>query len=130
MRLLLDTHVFLWYISADSQLPLVVREAIRDPSNDAYLSVASVWEGVIKYTLGKLPLPASPAEYLSQQREAHAIATLPITEAALGHLASLPSLHRNPFDRMLIAQTLQHGLTLVTLDDAIRVYPVSVLPTR
>ncbi len=78
MRLLLDTHVFLWYISADAQLPVRFREAIRDSGNEVYLSVASVWEAVIKYALGKLPLPQAPAEYLPMQRQAHQIATLPI----------------------------------------------------
>jgi PIN domain nuclease of toxin-antitoxin system len=129
MKLLLDTHVFLWYISADPQLPVAFRDAIRDPANEVYLSVASVWEAVIKYALGKLPLPEAPAEYLPRQREAHRIATLPIEEAALAHLASLPPLHRDPFDRILIAQALQHGLTLVTVDDAVRDYPVPLLPT-
>src|SRR6516165_8736258 len=70
MRLLLDTHVFLSYISADPQLPTAFRDAIRDPTNEVYLSVASVWEAVIKHALGKLPLPEAPAEYLPRQREA------------------------------------------------------------
>lgn len=129
MRLLLDTHIFLWYISADPRLPAAGRDVIRDPANEVSLSVVSVWEAVIKYALGKLPLPASPAEYLPQQREAHRIASLPIEEAALVHLAGLPALHRDPFDRLLIAQALQHGLTLVTLDDAVRAYPIPLLPT-
>ncbi len=129
MRLLLDTHIFLWYISADPRLPAEVRDAICDPANEAYLSVASVWEAVIKHALGKLPLPAPPAEYLPQQREAHRIASLPVEEAALAHLAGLPALHRDPFDRILIAQSLQHGLTLVSVDDAVRAYPVPLLPT-
>jgi PIN domain nuclease of toxin-antitoxin system len=129
MRLLLDTHVFLWYISADPQLPVAFRDAIRDPANEVYLSVASVWEAVIKYALGKLPLPEAPAEYLPRQREAHRIASLPVEEAALAHLASLPPLHRDPFDRILIAQALQHGLQMVTVDDAVRAYPVPLLPT-
>ncbi len=129
MRLLLDTHVFLWYISADLQLPVAFRDAIRDPANEVYLSVASVWEAVIKYALGKLPLPEAPAEYLPRQREAHRIATLPVEEAALAHLAGLPPRHRDPFDRVLIAQALQHGLTLATVDDAVRAYPVPLLPT-
>src|SRR5262249_50435286 len=129
MRLLLDTHVFLWYISADPLLPVAFRDAIRDPANEVYLSVASVWEAVIKYALGKLPLPEAPAVYLPLQREAHRIATLPIEEAALTHLAGLPALHRDPFDRILIAQALQHGLMLVTVDDAVRAYPVLLLPT-
>ena len=129
MRLLLDTHIFLWYISADPQLPVAVRDAIRDPVNEVYLSVASVWEAVIKHALGKLPLPEAPAEYLPRQRAAHRIASLPIEEAALAHLACLSSFHRDPFDRILIAQALQQGLTLVTIDDAVRAYPVPLLPT-
>jgi PIN domain nuclease of toxin-antitoxin system len=120
MRTLLDTHVFLWYISADPQLPVAFRDAIRDPANEVYLSVASVWEAVIKYALGKLPLPETPATYLPRQREAHRIATLPVEEAALPYLAGLPPLHRDPFDRILIAQALQHSLKLATVDDAVR----------
>jgi PIN domain nuclease of toxin-antitoxin system len=127
MRLLLDTHVFLWYISADRQLPIIFRDAIRDPANEVYLSVASVWEAVIKWDLGKLPLPAAPAEYLPRQRAAHEISTLPIEEAALAHRASLPPLHRDPFDRIWVAQALQLGLRIVTVDQAVRAYPVPVL---
>jgi PIN domain nuclease of toxin-antitoxin system len=127
MKLLLDTQVFLWYISADAKLPVAFRDAIRDPANAIYLSVASVWEAVIKHALGKLTLPEAPAEYLPRQREAHKIATLSIEEAALTHLAALPALHRDPFDRILIAQTLQHNLKLVTADDAVRAYPVPLL---
>src|SRR5207253_955061 len=102
--------------------------AIRDPANEVYLSVASVWEAVIKHALGKLPLPEAPADYLPRQRAAHRIATLPIEEGALVHLAALPPLHRDPFDRILIAQALQHGLTMVTVDDAVCAYPVPLLP--
>ena len=129
MRPLLDTHVFLWYISADSLLPVAFRDAIRDPANEVYLSVASVWEAVIKYGLGKLPLPEAPAQYLPRQRQAHRIASLPVEEGALVHLASLPPLHRDPFDRILIAQALQHGLKLATVDDAVRADTVPLLPT-
>ncbi len=128
MRLLLDTQVFLWYISADSRLPVTYRDAIRDPANDVYLSVASVWEAVIKYALGKLALPEPPAQYLPRERAAHQIATLVIEEPALVHLAQLPPRHRDPFDRIIIAQTLQHGMTLVTVDDVVRGYPVPLLP--
>ncbi len=129
MKLLLDTHVFLWYISADPQLPAAFRDGIRDPANEVYLSAASVWEAVIKHAPGKLPLPEPPAEYLPRQRQAHRIATLPVEEAALSYLASLPPLHRDPFDRIMIAQALQQGMTLVTVDDQVGAYPVPVLPT-
>ena len=128
MRLLLDTHVFLWYISANPRLPGPFRDAIRERTNQVQLSVASVWECVIKYGLGRLPLPKPPAEFLPQQRELHEIATLPIDEGSVSHLAGLPLLHADPFDRILIAQALQHGLTILTLDDAIRGYSVPLLP--
>jgi PIN domain nuclease of toxin-antitoxin system len=128
MRLLLDTHVFLWYISADPLLPAAFRDAIRDPANEVYLSAASVWEAVIKHALGKLPLPEPPAVYLPRQRVAHRIAPLPVEEAAFVHLAGLPLLHRDPFDRLLIAQALQHTLQLATVDDAVRAYSVPLLP--
>ena len=89
MRLLLDTHVFLWYITADPRLPATFRAAIQDPANEVYLSVASVWEAVIKYRLGKLPLPAPPEHYLPQQRAAHGIASLPIPQGTSRSLRPL-----------------------------------------
>ena len=124
MRLLIDTHVFLWYISADSRLPAPFLAAIREPTNEVYLSVASIWEVIFKSGLGKLALPAPPAEYLPQQRDAHGIASLPIDEGAMAYLAGLPALHRDPFDRLLIAQALQHGLTIATVDTDVLAYPV------
>lgn len=127
MRLLLDTHVFLWYITADPKLPATFRAAIQDPANDVYLSTSSVWEAVIKHALNKLPVPEPPAEYLPRQREAHGIASLPVHEGAMVHLASLPPLHRDPFDRMLLAQALQHGLTIATVDPDLLSYSVPLL---
>src|SRR4051794_32534719 len=108
MRLLLDTHVFLWYISADPRLPATFQAAIQDPTNEVFLSVASIWEAVNKYQLGKLPLPAPPTEYLPLQRDAHCITSLPVEEGAMDPLAGLPPIHRDPFDRLLVAQALQH----------------------
>ena len=101
--------------------------AILDPANTIYLSVVSVWEAIIKFQLGKLPLPAPPAIYLPEQRSRHQIATLPVEEATLPHLAALPTLHRDPFDRLLLAQALYHDLTLVTVDDVMKAYPVKLL---
>jgi PIN domain nuclease of toxin-antitoxin system len=128
MRLLLDTHVFLWYVFGDKKLPASYRTAIQDRSNDVLLSVASLWEVVIKSGLGKLPLPA-PAEVLvPRECIAHGIASLPIDEAATVVLAGLPHHHRDPFDRMLVAQALQHGLTLLSVDPLVRAYAVPFLP--
>ncbi len=68
MKILLDTHIFLWYISGDSKLPTDIRDAIRDPNNEVYLSAISIWEAIVKYQLGKLPLPDRPETYLPKQR--------------------------------------------------------------
>ncbi|ODU00802.1 MAG: twitching motility protein PilT [Planctomycetes bacterium SCN 63-9] len=127
MRLLLDTHIFLWYVTADPRLPAPFLAVIREPANEVYLSAASIWEAVIKYQLGKLPLPAPPTGFLSQQREAHGIDALPIDEGAMAYLDNLPSLHRDPFDRLLISQALQHGLTIATVDFHVAMYPVPQL---
>ncbi len=82
---------------------------------------------MIKYQLGKLTFPAPPAELLPRQRDAHGISSLSITESALPHLAKLPLLHRDPFDRLLVAQAMEHGLTVATVDTEIAAYPVSLL---
>jgi PIN domain nuclease of toxin-antitoxin system len=127
MSLLLDTHIFLWFISGDNRLPAFFRDAIRDPANDVFLSVASVWETIIKHQLGKLPLPAPAELYLPAQRKRHLIATLPIDEQSMLHLAALARLHADPFDRLLIAQSFQHNLTLVTVDQALQAYGARLL---
>ena len=127
MKLLLDTHVFLWFISGDQRLPDVMRDSIRNPENDVYVSVVSLWEAIIKHQIGKLPLPQPPDRYLPAQRERHQISSLSLDEASVSQLAKLPLLHRDPFDRMLICQAIEHGLSLVTVDDVIASYPVSIL---
>lgn len=127
MKLLLDTHIFLRYISGDAKLPATLRNSIRDLDNEAYLSVVSVWEAIVKHRLGKLPLPEPAERYLPEQRERHMIASLVLDESSVAQLGSLPSLHRDPFDRVLICQAPQHELMIVTVDRFIREYPVAVL---
>lgn len=127
MKILLDTHIFLWFISGDSRLSIDIRDTIRDSDNAVYLSVVSVWEAIVKYQLGKLPLPDSPEIYLPEQRERHQIASLAIDESSVAQLAQIPPLHRDPFDRMLICQALQNELAIATVDAAIRAYCVSVI---
>ena len=122
MKILLDTHIFLWFISGDSRLSTDVRDAIRDPDNEIYLSVVSVWESIVKYQLGKLPLPEAPETYLPKQRNLHQIASLALDETSVAQLARLPPLHRDPFDRMLICQAVQNGLIIATVDPAVRAY--------
>lgn len=127
MKILLDTHIFLWFISGDSRLSTPVREAVQNTDNKVYLSVVSVWEVIVKYQLGKLPLPEQPKTYLPKQRELHQIASLSLHESSVAQLAKMPPLHRDPFDRMLICQAIRNGLTLATVDTAVRAYPISVL---
>lgn len=127
MKLLLDTHIFLWFISDGARLPILFRDAIREPNNTIFLSVASLWEIIIKYNLGKLPLPQSPEIYIPKQRRNHQIKSLAISELSLKYLVSLPNLHRDPFDRILISQTLNGNLTLVTVDPEIMNYNVPFL---
>lgn len=122
MKILLDTHIFLWFISADKSLPMNWKEAIQDSNNDIYLSVVSVWETIIKYKLGKLPLPESPGIYLPKQRKKHEIAILNVDEASVIQLSSLPPIHNDPFDRLLICQALQFNLIIMTVDDKIQKY--------
>lgn len=127
MKILLDTHIFLWFISGDTRLSTDIRDAIRDSDNEVYLSAISIWEAIIKYQLGKLPLPEHPETYLPRQRDLHQISSLALDESSVIQLAKLPPLHRDPFDRMLICQALQNGLTIATVDPAVRAYPVSVI---
>ena len=128
MRLLLDTHVFLWYITDDPKLPVSFAGAIRNLTNEVYLSVASIWEAVIKHGLGKLPLPSPADRQLIQQRTIHGINPLPIDEGAMAYLANLPVLRRDPFDRIIVAQALQFELTIATVDSQIAAYPVIQFP--
>lgn len=127
MRILLDTCEFLWLVSGDAKLSPAVAAAVRDPQNQVVLSVVSFWEIALKHSLGKLPLPESPAQFIPQQREKHLIKSLPLDEAAIAQLTGLPALHRDPFDRMLVCQARAHGLTLASSDPLIRQYPVALL---
>lgn len=126
MRLLLDTHVFLWYIAGDKRVGSRTRSLIEN-SDAVYLSVASVWEATIKYDLGKLPLPEAPHPWLAVQRELHGIESLPIYESTVAQLSALQPHHRDPFDRLLICQAIQHDLQIVTVDQHFSAYPVKLL---
>jgi PIN domain nuclease of toxin-antitoxin system len=127
MNILLDTHIFLWYISGDKNLPDYMRDEIQKSENEVYLSIVSIWESIIKYQLGKLPLPQPPEIYLPLQRERHLISSLSLDERSVIQLSSLPSIHRDPFDRMLICQSIEHKMSIATVDHNVRAYPVILL---
>jgi PIN domain nuclease of toxin-antitoxin system len=96
MKILLDTCEFLWLVSGDAKLSVMVSMAIHDPNNQVFLSAVSFGEISVKHGLGKLPLPQSPAQFIPQQREKHLIAPLALDEAAITRLGGLPALHRDP----------------------------------
>ena len=127
MRILLDTCESLWLVTGDAKLSASVAAAVRDPENQVFLSAVSFWEISLKHSLGKLPLPQSPAQFIPLQREKHLIAPLALDEAAVAQLSGLPVLHRDPFDRMLVCQAQAHGLTLASSDSLVRQYPVALL---
>lgn len=97
---------------------------LADPANEVLLSAVSVWELSVKHALGKLPLPSPLDRFVMDERERHGIAALALNERAVLHLHKLPSLHRDPFDRMLICQAIEHNCVLLTPDPLISQYPV------
>lgn len=124
MKVLLDTCTFLW-IAADAQeISLHARAVFSSPENDVYLSSVSVWEIAVKHGLGRLPLPEPPVRYIPRLRTEHMIESLPLDEEATLHLARLPLLHRDPFDRMLVCQAIVAGMVLLTPDESVMCYPV------
>ena len=124
MKFLLDTSTFLWVITGSSRLSPDVRAALTAHGARAYVSSASMWEISIKYRLGKLALPDEPDLYLPKRRTDSNIDLLEIGEAEVCQVHRLPTIHRDPFDRLLIVQANCHGLVLATNDPIIRRYPV------
>lgn len=127
MRLLLDTHVFLWLDSADARMPVAVREACEDGANEVFLSLVSVWEMQIKTALGKMRPPVDPVSLAEAYLKNATLRALPIELAHIRELGGLSAKHGDPFDRLLVAQARQERLTLVTADRVMREYPVEVL---
>jgi PIN domain nuclease of toxin-antitoxin system len=126
VKVLLDTCAFLWITTDDPQLSETARQIFKNPNNEIFLSSVSAWE-IIKNSIGKLPLPSLAEEFISSQRLKHEIDTLPLTEKAVFHLNKLPNHHKDPFDRMLICQAIEHDLTILTNDSLIVQYPVNTV---
>ena len=124
-RLLLDTHALLWVLEDDDALSEPARSAIVDPRNDVFVSSVSVWEISIKRSLGKLKAP----EDVLSTIDASGLRELPVTFVHADHAGGLPLHHRDPFDRMLVAQAQVEGLTIVTHDSVIATYGVRTLAT-
>jgi PIN domain nuclease of toxin-antitoxin system len=127
MKLLLDTHVFLWLNDAPEKLSETARQACEDLHNCLYLSLVSVWEIQIKQQLGKLQLSASWQEMIKTQQQDNNLVLLPIELTHIAALSQLPAMHRDPFDRLLIAQAIHESMTIITVDGFFADYPVSVM---
>ncbi len=123
MDLLLDTHAFLWWDANDANLSAALRAAIASPQNRVFVSAVSIWEIAIKASSGKLKFMRSPAKAM----KLHGFLPLAITVEHAEWAGQLPQLHRDPFDRLLVAQAHLEGLTLVTIDNQILRYQVTHL---
>lgn len=125
MRLLIDTHAFLWFVAGDTALSAVAREHIENPESERYLSLASVWEIAIKHSLGRLTLALPLDELFERGTIENGIGLLGIERAHVLGVAELPFHHRDPFDRLLVAQAMREDLTIVGKDQAFDAYPVT-----
>ena len=130
MKLLLDTHVWLWWNTAPDRIAAAARRQIGDTRNEVFLSAASVWEMAIKRQMGKLPLPEPVALYVNRRLASDAIADLPVTAEHAAAVETLELLHRDPFDRILIVQARREGLRLLTADDQVLAYGTPTADAR
>ena len=116
MRVLIDTHVFLWWVEGSRELPAKARKVIADQENECLVSLASVWELAIKANLGKLRLAKPVQRYVAEHLAANSFSLLDIQITHIGLVESLPRHHGDPFDRLLIAQALEEELPIITAD--------------
>jgi PIN domain nuclease of toxin-antitoxin system len=127
VKLLLDTCTFLWLTKGRKELSPKAVEAFTDPKNEVYLSSVSAWEINVKYLLGKLSLPLSPDKFVPKERKRHMITPLDLSEQDTFHLLKLSGSHKDPFDRMLVCQAIEHSLTILTPDPFVTQYPIRSL---
>ncbi len=127
MKLLLDTHTFLWWNMGDLQLSARARELIADGQNEVFLSAASAWEIAIKTARGKLILPEPPAQYISSRMNLYRFRPLPVQISHAAHIYELPPHHNDPFDRLLIAQSQLESMPLITKDEEIQRYELETI---
>jgi PIN domain nuclease of toxin-antitoxin system len=127
MKLLLDTHVWLWTLVSPEKITPNILMQLGDPENELYLSAASAWEIAIKYSLGKLPLPEPPAQFVPSRLSRDGVIALPIEPAHALAVADLPQHHNDPFDRLLVVQARLEQMTLVSADTRFADYEVDRL---
>lgn len=126
MRILLDTHVWLWMQAEPARLSVSARETVESLQNELLFSAASSWEIAIKHALGRLHLPAPPTEYVPTRIESSGVIPLSIEHSHALRVSELPPHHRDPFDRLLIAQAQLEGVPILTVDDQLAAYDVEI----
>jgi len=124
MRILLDTHAWLWMNAEPERLSSEALGLVQDLSNELLLSAASAWEIALKVGIGKLVLPEPPSRYIPSRMQAGGVISLPVTVAHAAAVADLPHHHRDPFDRMLVAQAKLEGVPILTSDPQLGAYDV------
>lgn len=127
MKLLADTHAFIWSFSDTKKLPPMVAAALKNPSHQVFLSVASVWEMQIKIRLGQMVFPDTLANIIQEQQFINGIEILPVQLSHALYLENLPYHHKDPFDRLLISQAIVENMTLISADKVFSQYPVKLL---
>lgn len=127
MRVLIDTHVFIWWTSDVKKLSTRVYDLLIDPNTDAVLSTISIWEMQIKSSLGKLQFKTTLSELVDDEIEHNRIDLLPLSLSHIYALSNLPLYHRDPFDRMLIAQSIESDLQIISIDEKFDRYGVNRL---
>ena len=127
MRLLLDTQCWLWMAASPERLSARARALVETTDNELYLSAASAWEIAIKHSLGKLSLPEPPARYVPSRLDATRTLALAIEASHALHIATLPPHHRDPFDRLLVAQAQLEDLPILTADPVLARYEVTTI---
>jgi len=127
MRLLIDSHAIIWWMTDDPRLSPMARKALGSSQHERFLSLASLWELSLKVSAGRLQGIGSTMDNLRQASAKQAIEILPITYEHILRVESLPLHHADPFDRLLVAQALEEGLTILTADRTLSRHPVSIL---
>ena len=127
MRILIDTHIFLWAITDDPRLSRKYRTLYLEPENELWLSIASIWEILIKVSVGRLAMPAPVVEYVTKQVDRNRLTLLPVRMRHFNELEKLPLLHKDPFDRLLVAQARAEAMPLMAVDAGLRKYKVRIL---
>jgi PIN domain nuclease of toxin-antitoxin system len=127
VRILLDTCSFLWLAGKPADVSARARELFADPDNEIFLSVVSCWEIAAKHSAGRLELPDPPARFIVEACKRAGIESLPLEEEAVLYVSRLPKLHSYPFDRMLICQSIVHGVAILTPDERIAQYPIHTI---